>query len=216
MNSSMSWFRAVPVFALTSALLAGCAANEGTVAPPMPIPMATAQGYAQQRQQGVNITRQFVGRWEAAKHHMQDSFENCLAVSNANGGGTTACWQQMDHQATGYANQFSGLYADGLQGAQQQHFAMARQSAVTYFQLLESYAKQCIRNVDACMSSGDATKMAITNAKKRVDDLLAGTVTDGSVGAQYESGQVNSNLSGLSSSPSAVAPTAQTPALQER
>lgn len=217
MNRYLSlWWRTVPLLTASTMLLAGCAANEATMAPPMPISMAAAQGYAQQRQQGINVTRQFVDRWEDAKHHMQDSFENCLAISNANGGGTGACWEQMDHQATGYANNFSGLYATGLQGSQQQHFAMARQSAVTYFQLLESYAKQCIRNIRECLSSSNATKVSIADAKKRVDELLSSTVVSGSMGGQqYESNRVDNNLSGLSSSPSAIAPAAQTPALQE-
>ena len=201
---------------MTAALLSGCAANQGTVAPPMPIPMASAQGYAQQKQQGVNVTRQFVGLWENAKHNMQDSFSNCLAVSNANNSSPNACWRQLRSQATGYENQFSGLYANGLEPVQQQHFAQARQSAVTYFQLLESYSKQCIDNLNDCMQKQDPTKIAIKDAKDRVNDLLSGTVTAGSVGAGtgFESNQVNSGLSGLQNSPSAVAPSAQEPALQ--
>lgn len=216
MQIRISSVKRVSIAVIVNGLLAGCAANQGTIAPPMPIPMAAAQSYAQQKQQGINVTRQFVGLWENAKHHMQNSFTNCIEISNANGGSPTACWQGLHQQATGYANKFSGLYTDGLQGAQQQHFAMARQSAVTYFQLLETYSKQCIHDLNACMSPNDPTKSAITAAKKRVDGLLEGTITSGSAGAIFENGQVNDNLSGLSNSPAAVAPSAQVPALQQR
>lgn len=198
-------------------LLAGCATDQGTVAPPLPIPMASAQGYAQQKQRGINVTRQFVGLWAHAKHGMQASFSNCLAVSNANNSSPNACWRQLKSQATGYANQFSGLYASGLQPDQQQHFAMARQSAVTYFQLLETYSKQCVDDLSGCMRKQDPTKIAIKDAKDRVNRLLSGTVTSGSAGAgvNFESSQVNSGLSGLRNGPSAVAPSAQIPALQQ-
>lgn len=197
-------------------LMAGCATDQGTVAPPLPIPLASAQGYALQKQEGVNVTRQFVGLWAHAKHNMQASFSNCLAVSNANNSSPNACWRQLKSQATGYANQFSGLYASGLQPDQQQHFAMARQSAVTYFQLLETYSKQCVDDLSGCMRKKDPTKMAIKDAKDRVNQLLSGTVTAGSVGAgvNFESSQMNGGLSGLRNSPSAVAPSAQVPALQ--
>ncbi|MBE7563097.1 hypothetical protein H7F10_09070 [Acidithiobacillus sp. HP-6] len=202
---------------VAATLLAGCATNQGTVAPPLPIPLASAQGYAQQKQQGINVTRQFVGLWANAKHSMQANFANCLAVSNANNSSPDACWRQLKSQATGYANQFSGLYASGLQPDQQQHFAMARQSAVTYFQLLETYSKQCIDDLSGCMRKQDPTKIAIKDAKDRVNQLLSGTVTSGSIGAgvNFESSQVNNGLSGLSNSPAAVAPSAQVPALQD-
>jgi hypothetical protein len=197
-------------------LLAGCATDQGTVAPPLPIPLASAQGYALQKQQGINVTRQFVGLWAHAKHSMTANFSNCLAVSNANNSSPNACWRQLKSQATGYANQFSGLYASGLQPDQQQHFAMARQSAVTYFQLLETYSKQCVDDLSRCMRKKDPTKMAIKDARDRVNQLLSGTVSSGSAGAgvNYESSQVNGGLSGLRNSPSAVAPSAHVPALQ--
>ncbi len=216
MEIHISFVKRVSIAVIVSGLLAGCAVNQGTIAPPMPIPMVAAQSYAQQRQQGINVTRQFVGLWENAKHHMKNSFTNCIEISNANGGSPRACWQGLNQQAIGYANQFSGLYADGLQGAQHQHFSMARQSAVTYFQLLETYSKQCIHDLNACMSPNDPTKSAMAAAKKRVDDLLAGTITTGSAGAIFENGQVNDNLAGLSNSPTAVAPSAQVPSLQQR
>jgi len=68
---------------VAATLLAGCATDQGTVAPPLPIPLASAQGYAQQKQQGINVTRQFVGLWANAKHSMQANFANCLAVSKS-------------------------------------------------------------------------------------------------------------------------------------
>lgn len=199
------------------ALLSGCATDQGTVAPPLPIPLASAQGYADQQQQGINVTRQFVGLWEHAKHGMQNSFSNCIAVSNANNGSPNVCWRQLKSQSTAYANKFSGLYANGLLPDQQQHFAMARQSAVTYFQLLETYSKQCIDDLRGCMRKQDPTKIAINDAKTKVNQLLSGTVVAGSAGGgiNYESSQVNSGLSGLRNSPSAISPTAQVPALQE-
>jgi hypothetical protein len=211
--------KSITIVVLVSISMTGCAANQGTIAPPMPIPMTSAKKYAQQKQQGINVTRQFAGLWESAKHTMENSFSNCLAVSNADGGSTDNCWNQLKTQATGYANQFSGLYANGLQGAQQEHFAMARQSAVTYFQLLETYAKQCINNVRICLQANNPTKSAIADAKEHVNQLLAGTVVAGSVGSvgnHYESGEVNNNLSGLSNSPSAIAPSAEVPALQNQ
>jgi len=67
------------------------------------------------------------------------------------------------------------------------------------------------------MRKQDPTKIAIKDAKDRVNQLLSGTVTSGSIGAgvNFESSQVNNGLSGLSNSPAAVAPSAQVPALQD-
>ncbi len=215
MRNSNFLLKTISTAILGGSLLSGCAADEATIAPPMPIPLAEAQGYAQQKQKGVNVTRQFVGMWQSAKHHMANSLANCIDVSNANGGSTKSCWERLNQQASGYANQFSGVYASGLQPAQQQHFAMARQSAVTYFQLLQSYSKQCIENTAACISPNNPTKYAMKIAKARVNALLGGT-KNASPDSAFESGQINDNLSSLSNSPSAVAPSAQVPTLQQK
>ena len=197
--------------------LAGCASENLSDKPPMPISMQQASAFAQQKQVGINVSRQFAGMWQGAKQAISDHLTNCVQLSSARHTDGSECFSAMHAEALTDANRFSGLYANGLSPEQAMSFARARQAAVTYFQLVERFASGCVANLQQCGSPQNATRQQMLAAKARVDRLLGATAMDqpGSASA-YEAGQVNSGLSGMSSTPNAVSPAAQMPSLEQR
>ena len=197
--------------------LAGCASENISDKPPMPIPMQQAAAYAQQKQVGINTSRQFAGLWQGAKQSMGDNLSNCAQLSSARHTDGTECFRAMHAEALADANRFAGLYASGLSPQQALSFARARQAAVTYFQLAERFASGCVANMRQCGSKQNETRTEMLAAKARVDKMLGATAMDqpGSA-SSYEANRVDSGLSDLGSTPNAVAPAAENPALQQR
>lgn len=197
--------------------LAGCASENISDKPPMPIPMQQANAYAQQKQVGINTSRQFAGLWEDAKQAISDNLSNCAQLSSARHTDGSECFRAMHAEALADANRFSGLYASGLSPQQAMSFARARQAAVTYFQLAERFADGCVANMQQCVSTRNETRSEMLAARARVDSMLGDTAMAQPGGASsYEANRVNKGLSDLGSTPNAVSPAAENPALQQR
>lgn len=194
-----------------AAALAGCAAKYGTQAPAMPVSLQQAQAQAQIKQAGVNVSRQFIGRWEAAKSTMKNSLEQCSLSAGSGYGSQRACWAQLNNQASSYAAEFAGMSVSGLTAAQLQSFSLAKQAAVNFFHLSSQYATDCSVSTESCLRNQDL-RMQMNSERKAVDDYLM-HASIASNGLAYENGAVNNNLESLQT-PVSVPPTAQQPRIQ--
>jgi|GEM_PF-2720983 hypothetical protein len=201
--------------ALTLAALSGCANTGGTVAPPMPIAMNQAQAQANVKQAGINVSRQFVGQWEAAKGTMKNDLEQCSLSASSGYGSQRACWENLQNQSQAYANQFAGMSVSGLSAQQLNSFELAKTSAVNFFHFTARYATACSVSMQNCMRQ-NALRMKMDSERKSVDDYLLGTrVASSSTGGavQYENNSVNNSLETMRT-PDMVPPAANQPQIQ--
>ncbi|MCE5360979.1 hypothetical protein [Candidatus Igneacidithiobacillus taiwanensis] len=198
---------------LTLGLLAGCSAKYNTQVPAMPISMQQAQAQAGVKQAGINVSRQFVTAWEAAKGNMKNSLEQCSLSAGSGYGSQQSCWRQMQNQAASYAGQFAGMTVGGLTPAQEQSFALAKQAAVNFFHLSSSYASDCSISTQRCLHNDDL-RMRMNTERKAVDNYLMHATVVPSAGSslQYENNSVNNNLEQLQN-PNMVPPAANRPAI---
>ncbi|AEK58498.1 MULTISPECIES: hypothetical protein [Acidithiobacillus] len=205
--------RAGMLIALTVGLLAGCSAKYGTQVPSMPISMGQAQAQANISQAGINVSRQFVTAWEAAKSNMKNSLEQCSLAAGSGYGSQQHCWQRMQTQATNYADQFAGMTVGGLTPAQERSFSLAQQAAVNFFHLSGSYASDCSISTQSCLHNNDL-RMRMNAERKAVDDYLmhASVVPSQGNSLRYENNAVNDNLEQLQN-PNMVPPAANRPAI---
>lgn len=201
--------------ALALVALGGCANTGGTVAPPMPIAMNQAQEQANVKQAGINVSRQFVGQWAAAKGTMKNDLEQCSLSASSGYGSQRACWENLQNQSQAYANQFAGMSVSGLTAQQVNSFELAKASAVNFFHFTARYATACSVSMQNCMRQ-NALRMKMDSERKSVDDYLMGTrVASGNTGGaiQYEDNNVNNNLETMRT-PDMVPPTANQPEIQ--
>ncbi|PKY09485.1 hypothetical protein B1757_14700 [Acidithiobacillus marinus] len=201
--------------ALALAALSGCANTSGTVAPPMPLAMNQAQAQANVKQAGINVSRQFVGQWTAAKSTMKNDLEQCSLSASSGYGSQRACWENLQNQSQAYARQFAGMSVSGLTAQQLNSFELAKASAVNFFHFTARYATACSVSMQNCMRQ-NALRMKMDSERKSVDDYLMGTrVAPSSEGGaiQYENNSVNNNLETMRT-PDMVPPAANQPKIQ--
>ncbi|MBU2767128.1 hypothetical protein HAP94_13185 [Acidithiobacillus ferrivorans] len=200
---------------VTTAGLAGCANQGGTVALPMPIAMNQAQAQANMRQAGINVSRQFVGQWESAKGTMKNELEQCSLSASSGYGSQRVCWRNLQQQSLSYANQFAGMSISGLTSGQMHSFSLAKSAAVNFFHFTERYATACSVSTQNCMRQ-NALRMKMGSERKSVDRYLMGAkiVPSSTAGAiQYENQSVNNNLETMRN-PNMVPPSANEPTIQ--
>ncbi|MCE5388659.1 MAG: hypothetical protein K0041_08795 [Acidithiobacillus sp.] len=196
--------------------LAGCSNKYGTVAPPLPISLDQAQAQANIKQAGINVSRQFVSDWEAAKGTMKNDLEQCSLSASSGYGSHQACWQHLQEQSLNYANQFAGMTVSGLTPEQSSRFTLARDAAVNFFHFSARYATACAVSTQNCLRQS-ALRMKMDSERKSVDSYLMGTriVPSSASGALgYENQAVNNNLEALRN-PTMVPPADNQPAIQQ-
>ncbi len=195
--------------------IAACATTHGTVAPPLPIALNQAQAQAYVKQAGINVTRQFVGQWEAAKANMKDGVEQCAIGAGTQQGRMRSCWDQLENEANQYAGEFSGMTVSGLTPPQMDSFNRAKSSSVAFFNLTARYAATCSRGTRACLKQG-TLRMEMNSQRKAVDNYLmnARVVPSAGSGMNYEQQSVNQNLESLRN-PAMVPPSANVPKVQQ-
>lgn len=203
-----TWYGAFAL-SLGATLLSGCAAKYGTQAPAMPISMNQAQAQANIKQAGVNVSRQFVTQWEAAKSDMKNSLEQCSLAAGSGYGTQSHCWDQMQNQAANYAGEFAGMTVSGLTAAQMQSFGLAKQAAVNFFHLSGQYAQECSISAERCLHNQDL-RMQMNSERKAVDNYLMHATTGNQSGLQYENQAVDGSLESMRT-PDMVPPAANQP-----
>lgn len=201
--------------ALATMTLAGCANTNGTDAPPLPIAMNQAQAQAGIKQAGINVSRQFVGQWEAAKGTMKNDLEQCSLSASSGYGSQRTCWNGLQNQSLAYANQFAGMSVSGLTAEQLSSFNLAKSAAVNFFHFTARYATACSVSMQNCMRQS-ALRTKMDSERKSVDNYLMGAkvVPSTAAGAiQYENQSVNNSLETMRT-PDVVPPAANQPTIQ--